>query len=84
MNLFKVLNFRLLLYVKYHLLILEDSYREVIGSHYQLILSVLIPIHELNRGRIVTSYCPESFISSIVEASDRAITTCYDHWGTDV
>lgn len=70
----QVLDLRLLLNVKHHLFVLKDSDREVIGAHYQLLLAIIVPIHKLDGGGIVTGDRPETFIGRDIETCDATVS----------
>ena len=70
----QVLDLGLLLDIEDHFLVLEDSDREIIGAHDELLLPVVIPVHKLDGRCIVSGDCPEALIRRDVEAGDRAIT----------
>ena len=64
---------RLFLDVEYHFFVLKDSDREIIGADDQLLLAIIIPIHKLNGGCIVSCNCPETFICRNVKASNGTV-----------
>ena len=51
----------------------RKPYFEVFGTNYQLVLAVVIVVHEAEGGDVITRYCPKRVVPFIVESLEQKI-----------
>ena len=52
---------------------IRKPYFEIFGTNYQLVLAVVIVVHEAEGGDVITRYCPERVVPFIVESLQQKI-----------